>query len=382
MRIGIPKETVHGETRVALIPMLIPSLQKEHHDVLIETGAGFASTHVDEEYRSAGAVIVSDAKTLYDQADVVLKVQPPSLLEALMLKEGAVCLGFLAPLSHPEVIEIFVRRRITSFSVEYIPRIARAQSMDALSSMATIAGYKAVIIAAEKMAKMFPLMMTAAGTIPPAITLVLGAGVAGLQAIATARRLGAKVEAFDPRPAVKEQVKSLGAAFIDMESTQNVETVGGYAREQTEEFLKKEREVIASRLPGADAVICTAQVFGHRAPLLLTAAMIELLRPGTVIVDLAADQGGNCELTVPGETVVKNGVTIVGAFNLPATLPAHASQLYANNVVNLLLHLYPKGASAPNPPDEITRGCCITHGGAVVHEVVRAALEQKGVPVK
>jgi len=263
--------------------------------------------------------------------------------------------------------------------MEYIPRITRAQSMDALSSMATVSGYKAAVVAAEKMVKMFPLMMTAAGTIPPAIVLVLGAGVAGLQAIATARRLGAKVEAFDPRPAVKEQVKSLGATFLDMEVAENVETTGGYAREQSEDFLKKERDVIAKRLPSTDAIICTAQVFGKRAPVLLTAEMLQHLRPGTVIVDLATEQGGNCELTVPGTIIEHDGITIVGAVNLPATVPAHASQLYAKNVANLLLHVYQKGSTVPDFTDEITKGCCVTHNGAVVQEAVKSVLEQKGV---
>jgi NAD(P) transhydrogenase subunit alpha len=382
VRIGIPKETAHGETRVALTPGLIPLLANERHEVFIEKTSGRAASYSDEEYRKAGAVIVSDAPSVYEQAEVVMKVQPPNLVEAQTMKEGTAYIGFLAPLAHADVVAAFLRRRITGFSMEYIPRIARAQNMDALSSMATVAGYKSAVIAAEKMVKMFPLMMTAAGTIPPAIVLVLGAGVAGLQAIATARRLGAKVEAFDPRPAVREQVKSLGATFLDMEVTENVETADGYAREQSEEFLKKERDVITSRLSNTDAIICTAQVFGKRAPVLITAEMLTHLRPGTVIVDLAAEQGGNCELTVPGTTVERNGVTIVGAVNLPATLPAHASQMYAKNVANLFLHIYTKGSTMPDFEDEITKGCCITHNGTVVHETLKTALEQKGVITK
>jgi len=379
VRIGIPKETARDETRVALVPNLIPLLRKELHEVFVEKAAGRAASYSDREYRDAGALIIDDAPTLYEQTEVVLKVHPPGPAEAQAMKEGSTYVVFLAPLSHPDVVAAFLRRRITGFSMEYIPRITRAQSMDALSSMATVSGYKAAVVAAEKMVKMFPLMMTAAGTIPPAIVLVLGAGVAGLQAIATARRLGAKVEAFDPRPAVKEQVKSLGATFLDMEVAENVETTGGYAREQSEDFLKKERDVIAKRLPSMDAIICTAQVFGKRAPVLLTAEMLQHLRPGTVIVDLATEQGGNCELTVPGTTIERNGVTLVGAVNLPATLPAHASQLYAKNVVNLLLHVYQKGSTVPDFTDEITKGCCITHNGAVVQEAVKSVLEQKGV---
>ena len=382
MKIGIPKETARGETRVALIPSLIPMLKKEQHQVCVQKEAGVAASYSDEEYLGAGAVIVNDARTLYEGSDVVVKVRPPSSEEAQMMKEGAGYLGFFAPLVHPDVVAVFLRRRITGFSVEYIPRITRAQSMDALSSMATVAGYKAVVIAAEKMVKMFPLMMTAAGTIPPAIVLVLGAGVAGLQAIATARRLGAKVEAFDPRPAVKEQVKSLGASFIDMELAEDVETADGYAKEQSEYYLKKEREVIAARLPNTDAVICTAQVFGKRAPVLLTTDMLMLLRPGAVVVDLASEQGGNCELTMPDATVERNGISIIGAVNLPATVPAHASQMYAKNVTNLFLHLYPNGAATPDFEDEITKGCCITHNGAILHQAVKTAIDHKGVTAK
>ena len=384
MKIGIPKETAPGETRVSLIPSLIASFARDHHETLVESGAGLAASFSDAEYEQAGARIVPDARVLYQSAETILKVQPPqyhSVLkmdEAELIREGSTYIGFLAPVSNPDVVRIFARRRITSFAMEYVPRISRAQSMDALSSMATVAGYKAVLLAASRLEKLFPLLMTAAGTLPPAIVLVLGAGVAGLQAIATSRRLGAKVEAFDPRPVVRDQVRSLGAAFIDMAIIEPTETAGGYAREQSEEFLKKEHEVISKRLPIVDVVISTAQVFGKRPPLLLTQEMVELMHPGSVIVDLAAEQGGNCALTQAGKTVEYHGVSIIGPVNLPASVPTHASQLYAKNVANLTLHLYQKGATRPDFGDEITKGCVITDGGSVVNETVKQLLLEKG----
>jgi NAD(P) transhydrogenase subunit alpha len=260
--------------------------------------------------------------------------------------------------------------------MEYVPRITRAQSMDSLSSMATLAGYKAVIIAANHLLKIFPLMMTAAGSIPAATVLVLGAGVAGLQAIATAKRLGARVEAFDPRPAVKEQVESVGATFIPMETLEDVQTAGGYAKEQSEEFLRKEQEAIAARLPRVDVVITTAQIFGKAAPVLITEDMVKLMAPGSVIVDLAAEQGGNCELTEPNQVVQKHGVTIHGAVNLPATLPTNASMMYAKNLTTLFLALYAKPEAGVNWEDEIATGACVTHAGEIKNEMVRKLLEQ------
>lgn len=384
MKIGIPKESAPGETRVALVPSLVASLTREKHEVFIEAGAGLASLFPDAEYEQAGARIVSDTLGLYQSVQAILKVQPPQFHptlqkdEAELLQEGSTYIGFLAPVSNPDIVRIFMHRRITSFAMEYVPRISRAQSMDAMSSMATIAGYKSVLIAASRLQKLFPLLMTAAGTLPPAIVLVLGAGVAGLQAIATARRLGAKVEAFDPRPAVRDQVRSLGAAFIDMSIIEPTEAAGGYAREQSTEFLKKEQDIISKRLSIVDVVISTAQVFGKRPPILLTAEMIGLMRPGSVIVDLAAEQGGNCELTQPGKTVEHNGVMILGPVNLPAALPTHASQLYAKNVSSLALHLYQQGAMRPDPADDIVKGCMITDQGAIVNDVVRQLLVEKG----
>lgn len=381
MKIGVPKEILEGETRVALVPNAISSLTRNKHTVLIEAGAGANASFSDQEYQAAGATIVSDAAELYRASEVVFKLNPPQMHptlgkhEALLMNEGATYLGYLAPLSNLGAIRHLAERRITSFAMEFVPRITRAQSMDALSSMATVAGYKAVLLAAQHLGKFFPLLMTAAGTIPPATVLVLGAGVAGLQAIATAKRLGAKVEAFDPRPAVKEQVKSLGANFIEMEITEQVETAGGYAKEQSEEFLRKEREVIAARLPKADIVICTAQVFGKRAPVLMTKEMVATMHPGSVIVDLAAEAGGNCELTVPRLTTNVNGVNIIGAVNLPSALPVHASQMYAKNITNLFLNNFPKESTTPNFEDEIAKGSCITRSGEIVNAAVKEAMK-------
>ncbi|MBI5472188.1 MAG: Re/Si-specific NAD(P)(+) transhydrogenase subunit alpha [Ignavibacteriae bacterium] len=377
MKIGVPKETLSGETRVALIPSLLSALTKEKHEVLIERNAGAAASHSDDEYEKAGGKLV-DANTLYAEAEIVLKVQPPTPEEAAQPREGSSYISFFAPLINRTIVETFLKRRITSYSMQYVPRITRAQSMDALSSMANIAGYKAVLMGSEQLDKIFPMMMTAAGTITPSIVLVLGAGVAGLQAIATAKRLGAKVEAFDPRPAVKDQVKSVGATFLEMEITENVETAGGYAKEQSEEFLRREQEVIGARLPKVDVVISTAQIFGKRAPVLITTDMVKKMRSGSVIVDLAAEQGGNCELTEAGKTVTHNGVKIIGAVNLPATVPVHASQMYAKNVVNLLQHLFPKGSPIQDLNDDIVKGACITRNGEIVNDAVRNALQQGG----
>ena len=379
MKIGIPKEVAVGETRVALTPSVVPQLIKNKYQVFIEHGAGAAALCSDEQYQHAGATIIGDTPALYQSSDLICKVQPPQQHplagkhEAELLREGSAILGFLSPLANLQAIKIFQQRRITSFSLEFVPRITRAQSMDALSSMATVGGYKAVLLAAGQLQKMFPLLMTAAGTVPPATVLILGAGVAGLQAIATAKRLGAKVEVFDPRPAVKEQVKSLGAAFVDIEVRENVETAGGYAKEQSEDFLKLEREVIGARLKKTDVVICTAQVFGKKAPVLITKEMVNLMHAGSIIVDLAAEQGGNCELTEAGKTVRQNGVSIVGAVNLAAQLPVDASQMYSKNVVNLVTNLYDAEGTI-RFDDEITKGCCITHNGEVLNSMVKAAL--------
>ena len=371
MKIAIPKETLPGETRVTMYPALVASYLKDKHEVLIETGAGLGASFSDEMFSAAGARIVSDATQLYSEADIIFKVQPPRAIEAQTFRDGSSFIGFLSAFTNHETVRILMERNITSYAMELIPRITRAQSMDALSSMATVAGYKSVLLAADQIHKMFPLMMTAAGTITPATVLILGAGVAGLQAIATAKRLGARVEAFDPRPAVKEQVKSLGATFVEMELPADAETSGGYAKELSPEFIQKEMEAIGGRLSKVDVVICTAQVFGKKAPLLITADMVKLLRPGSIIIDLAAEQGGNCELTEAGKTVDHQGVKIVGAVNLPATMPLDASQLYSRNVQNLFKHLYPKPDSQPDVNDEIVRGCCVTRGREIVNESIK-----------
>lgn len=387
MRLGVPKEVAEGETRVALVPRMVSQLKKAGREVLVERGAGDQAFFSASDYEEAGASVLDDGRSLYSQADVVLKVRPPAFNEALgaheveMMQPASTFIGFMAPHTNQEAIRLLAERKISSFAMEYVPRIARAQGMDALSSMASIAGYKAVLLAANQLGRHFPLLMTAAGTIPPARVLVLGAGVAGLQAIATARRLGARVEAFDVRPAVKEQVESLGAQFVEMEFEEDAETEGGYAKEMSEAFLNKEREIIAGRMSRSDAVITTAQVFGKKAPVLITAEMVGLMSPGCVIVDLAAEQGGNCELTEAGRDVDKDGVLIRGPLNLPAMMPIDASQMYARNVTNLLRHLYGDEGETLDFEDEITRSSCITRDGEVFNESVRDLLKEEGLQV-
>jgi H+-translocating NAD(P) transhydrogenase subunit alpha len=380
MKIGIPKEVVKGENRVAFVPSLVAQVKKKNHEVIIESGAGLGSMFADELYEKAGAKIVKSAKDVYAAADIIFKVQAPTTHpltgknEAEMVREGTVYVGYLAPFTNAEAIRILAGRKVTSFGMEFIPRITRAQSMDSLSSMATIAGYKAVIIAADSLPRIFPLMMTAAGSITPATVVVLGAGVAGLQAIATAKRLGAKVEAFDPRAVVKEQIESLGATFIPMANIEDVSTTGGYAKEQSDDFLRKEQEAIASRLHKADVVITTAQIFGKKAPVLITEEMVKLMPPGSIIVDLAAEQGGNCSLTRVNEVVQKHGVSIHGVTNLPATVPVNSSQMYTKNLVTLFLHLYADPVKGLDFEDEIVKGACMTHNGEIKNEMVKKLL--------
>lgn len=377
--IGVLKETAARETRVALVPQSAGQLVKEKHGVLVQSGAGVAAGFTDADYQKAGAKIVPSADAVIKGSDLIVKVQPPSPAEVKKLRTNTSLISFLSPATNAPLIKAIAGRRVTAYAMEYIPRISRAQSMDALSSMATVAGYKAVLIAASEVGKMYPMLMTAAGTVSPATVLILGVGVAGLQAIATAKRLGAKVEAFDPRPAVKDQVKSLGAAFVEMElPKEDVETKGGYAKEQSDAFLKAERVAIAARLPKVNALITTAQIFGKKAPVLVTADMVKQMPPGSVIVDLAAESGGNCELTVAGKTVVKHGVKIIGAVNLPAQLPIDASNMYSRNVFNLLKHMYPKADAPTDPTEEILVASCLTRGGAVVNEAVRAMLGKGG----
>jgi len=375
VKIGIPVETVAGETRVAMVPGMVAAFTRLEHEVIIQKKAGTGSFISDEEFEKAGARMIADAQALYAEADVVFKVQPPNTEEVNMMKDGAIYMGYLAPLSNHDILKAMNEKKITSFATEFIPRISRAQSMDTLSSMATLAGYKAVLIAANHLGKIFPLLMTAAGSIPPANTFILGAGVAGLQAIATAKRLGSRVEAFDPRPAVEEQVKSLGATFVQMEvPEENVETGGGYAKQQSDAFLIAEQKAIAARLPKVDVIITTAAIFGKAAPILLTEEMVKLMRPGSVIVDLAIEGGGNCELTESGKTIVKHGVTIVGTLNLPATLPVNGSGMLAKNLLNLFKNLFQSEDNRLDFEEEVTAGACITHAGEIQNELVKKSM--------
>jgi NAD(P) transhydrogenase subunit alpha len=355
MRIGVPTETAAGERRVALVPEVVGKLVPAGFEVLVQRGAGEAASFPDAAYEEAGAHLVDD----WGDAEAVVKVQKPSEEEAARLRDGQVLIGFLQPLTDPEGIERLAQRGVIAFAMESIPRITRAQSMDALSSQATVSGYKATLLAAERLPKFFPMLMTAAGTVAPAKVLVLGAGVAGLQAVATARRLGAVVTGFDVRPVVREQIESLGANWLDL-GVVGEETAGGYAAELTEEQQRQQQEELEARLPEFDVVITTALIPGRPAPRLIPASAVAAMRPGSVVVDLAAEAGGNCELTEPGDEVVREGVTIVGLTNLPSTMPFHASQLYARNVFALLHHLAPEGTLALDWEDEITAGACVT----------------------
>ena len=358
MRIGVPRERVPRETRVALVPESVERLVGAGHTVLVEAGAGSGAAFPDEAYGDAGARIVRGFGDVAE-ADVVAAVRLPVPEQIEMLRPGGVLVGFLAPLADPEGVERLSERGVVGFAMESVPRITRAQGMDALSSQATVSGYKAALIAADRLPRFFPLLMTAAGTVPPAKVLVLGAGVAGLQAIATARRLGAVVSGFDVRPAVKEQVESLGAVFLEL-GVRGEETEGGYARELTPDEQRRQQEELEQRLPEFDAVITTALVPGRPAPLLIPASAVGAMRAGSVIVDLAAEAGGNCELTRADEEVDADGVTIVGWTNLPATMPYDASRLYARNVVALLLHLAPEGELRLDWDDEIVSATCVT----------------------
>jgi len=356
MKVVVPKESAPGERRVALVPEAVRRLGRSF-DVVVESGAGAAAGFLDAEYEAAGARVAT-RDGIYDGAGAVLRVARPTPDEVRELPAGALLVGFLAPLTDPEGLERLRAQGVVAFAMESIPRTTRAQSMDALSSQATVAGYKATVLAADRLPRLFPLLMTAAGTVAPAKVLVLGAGVAGLQAIATARRLGAVVAAFDTRPVVQEQVESLGASFLDL-GVRGEQTEGGYAVELTPEQQAQQQAALEERLAEMDVVVTTAQIPGRPAPRLIPAAAVAAMRRGSVIVDLAAESGGNCELTVPGEEVVRDGVTIVGAVNLAATMPYHASQLYARNVVSLLQHLAPNGEPELDWDDEITRGACV-----------------------
>jgi NAD(P) transhydrogenase subunit alpha len=373
MLVAVPRETFPNENRVALLPASVSVLVKAGLDVVVESTCGQWAGFPDERYMEAGAKVTSNRAELF-AADVLLQVRSaganPEAGRADLdhFRSGQAVIGMCDPLGSPKACEEVASRGVSLFALELLPRITRAQSMDVLSSMATVSGYRAVLLAAVKLPKMFPMMMTAAGTIRPAKVFVMGAGVAGLQAISTARRLGAVVSANDIRPAVKEQVESLGARFVQLElETTDAEDQGGYAKEMGEDFLRKQRELVARVIAESDVVITTAAVPGKKAPTLVTAAMVAGMAPGSVIVDVAAERGGNCELTVPGETVVSGGVSVFGPTNLPSEVPYHASQLYAKNISTFLLHLVDEGQLKLDTADEITRGTLVARDGKVVH---------------
>ena len=378
MIVGVPKESFPGERRVGLVPMVVPNLAKAGLEVIVEKGAGVQAGYPDAMYTDKGAKIVGDRAAVFGTADIVVQVLCYGSNERLgradlqLMRRGQALIGFLRPLGSMEILQEIAGTGVTSFSVELIPRTTRAQSMDALSSMATICGYKAVLMAADILPKLFPMMTTAAGTITPARVLVIGAGVAGLQAIATARRLGAVVSAYDLRPAVKEQVQSLGGRFVELPiEAAGAQDARGYATAQNEDFYARQRELMKQVVGQSDVVISTAVVPGKKAPVLVTAEMVRGMAPGSVIVDLAAERGGNCELTQPETTVVESGVTIVGEINMASRVPYHASQMYARNVTAFLLHMVKQGKLQIDTEDEITRETLVTRGGEIVQSRVR-----------
>ena len=376
MLLGILKETAPGETRVALLPESLKALLAQGIEVAVEAGAGVSAGAYDAAYQEVGATVTADRSSILANADLLPVVNAPSAADQALLKSGAVLIGFLRPLDAPSALATAIALHVTMFSMELVPRISRAQSMDALSSMATIAGYKAIIDAAGILPRLFPMLMTAAGTIPPARVFVIGAGVAGLQAIATARRLGAVVEAYDVRAAAGEQVRSLGAKFLDVDlGGIATEGGGGYAAELTEEALDRGRDLITRTASHSDVIVTTAQVPGRPAPRLIRRAAIEAMRPGSVLVDLAAPAGGNCELTRPGVTQTLGGVTLMAPMNLPAEVPVHASQLYARNILNFLALIVKKDQLSVDLGDEVLAGACVAHKGSPVNPRIAKLLE-------
>ncbi len=391
MIVGVPQETFPGECRVAVIPAVVPFLIKAGLEVIVQQGAGEAAFFSDAEYEEKGARIVPSRTDLFAQADIVLQVRSPGANpekgadDLASFHSGQVVIGHHEPLSEIATVQDLARRGVTALAMELMPRITRAQSMDSLSSMATIAGYRAVLLAAEALPRMFPMLMTAAGTLAPARVFVIGVGVAGLQAIATARRLGAVVQAYDIRPAVADQVRSLGAKFVEFDlQTAEAEDKGGYAKAQSEEFIRRQQAEMAKTIAASDVVITTAAVPGKKAPILVTADMVKGMEPGSVVVDLAAERGGNCELTKPGETVVVNGVRIIGPLNMAADTPNHASQMYAKNITTFLLSLVKEGQLNLDSEDEVVRGTLLCQDGQVVHPLVRelAGLDSSASPGK
>ena len=380
MRVAVLKETRSAENRVALVPLGVKNLVKRGLTVTVQTGAGETSGVSDLMYREAGAEIAASAQETLEDAKLILVVNPPSSNELAHLSEGSILVGFLDPLSDPDLVSRLIDLKVTGISMELVPRITRAQSMDALSSQATVAGYKAVLLAANHLPKFLPMFTTAAGTIRPAKALILGAGVAGLQAIATARRLGAVVEAFDVRPAVKEQVESLGASFLESEEEVTAEGEGGYAKELTEDQHNKELELIGSALIDTDIVITTAQIPGRKAPILITEGMVKTMKYGSVIVDLAAESGGNCELSEAGETVLAHGVQILGPSNLPTTIPVHSSQMYSKNIVTLISEfLGDDGQLQLDFENDVVGPSTVTHGGEVQNERVKSVMRSNSL---
>ncbi len=378
MIVGVPKESFPGERRVALVPLVIPGLVKAKLEVVVEAGAGTEAGFPDAEYTARGAKVLPKRADVFSAADVVVQVlcygsnDKTGAADLPLFHKGQILVGFLRPLGALKTMEDIAAGGVTAFSVELMPRTTRAQSMDALSSMATICGYKAVLVAADLLPRMFPMLTTAAGTITPARALIIGAGVAGLQAIATARRLGAVTYAYDLRPAAKEQVESLGGRFVELPlEAKDAQDARGYARPQDDSFYQKQRELLGRVVAESDVVITAAVIPGKKSPVLVTREMVERMAPGSVIVDLAAERGGNCELTRPGEKVVEHGVTIVGWFNLGSTLPHHASQLYARNIGAFLTHLVPGGELRLNLQDEIVHETLLTHEGQIVNARVR-----------
>ncbi|HEX8747150.1 MAG TPA: NAD(P) transhydrogenase subunit alpha [Pyrinomonadaceae bacterium] len=376
MKVVVLRETQAEETRVALVPESVRKLVAQKAEVAVESGAGLDAGATDEDYVNAGAEVSADRDRLLSSADVLAAVNRPPAEELRRIKQGAALIAFLRPLDEPEGLAPLVEQNVTSFAMELIPRTTRAQAMDALSSMATIVGYKAVLLGAERVPRMFPMLMTAAGTVPPARVLVLGAGVAGLQAIATARRLGAVVEAYDVRAAAGEQVRSLGATFLEVDlGGIQTEDAGGYAKELTEEALQRGRDMVAERARTADVIVTTAQVPGRRAPLLMTEAAVAGMKRGSVVVDLAGASGGNVAVSRPGETIQLNGVTIMSPLNLAATVPVHASQLYSRNMTAFLTLLIKDGQLNIDMKDDVVAPSCVTHEGAYANARVAAALE-------
>jgi len=382
--VGVPKEIYPGERRVALTPVVVPMLAKAGLEVVVESGAGEKAGYLDAQYQEKGGKILSDRNSVFSQSDIVVQVlghganDKTGGSDLQLMRQGQVLIGFLRPLASAETVQQIAHTGVSAYAVELMPRTTRAQSMDALSAMASIAGYKAVIVVADELPRIFPMMTTAAGTITPSRILVIGAGVAGLQAIATAKRLGAVVSAYDVRPAVKEQVQSLGGRFVELPlETKDAQDAGGYAKAQDEAFYAKQRELLGKVIAESDAVITTAAVPGKKAPILVTEAMVKGMAPGSVILDLAAERGGNCELTHPGEKTVQYGVTIIGPINLAAGAPFHSSQVYARNLTAFLQNLVKDGKVRPPESDDIIRDTLLTQGGEVINARVR---EMLGLP--